>query len=206
MQGAENDSPSRQLARFIFSEVTPYLREKNPPAKSVRPKLIFRPDRYLRGGDQMSFNDMGFAAVRITEFQENFDHQHQLPRSENGIEYGDLAKFVDFEYLAGVTRLNVAAAALLASAPAQPEQVELVTKELTNATTLRWKPAADSLAAGYEVVYRETTSPVWEHEIPAGTNFQITVPYSKDNLIFAVRAYDASGHRSLPVFPEAARK
>lgn len=198
--GAESDSPSRQLARYIASEVVPYL-----PAASVHPKLIFRQDRFLRGGDHTSFNEQGYPAVRITEFQENFDHQHQLPRMENGIEYGDLPKFVDYEYLAGVTRLNVASAALLASAPAAPENVKLQTKELVNTSTLNWTRSQEGSAAGYEVLYRDTTSPVWEHEIPAGADLQITVPYSKDNVVFAVRAYDAHGHRSLPVYPEPVR-
>jgi Zn-dependent M28 family amino/carboxypeptidase len=198
--GAESDSASRQLARYIASEVVPYL-----PAESVHPKLIFRQDRFLRGGDHTSFNEQGYPAVRITEFQENFDHQHQLPRMENGIEYGDLPKFVDYEYLAGVTRLNVASAALLASAPAPPDNVKLQTKELVNTSTLNWTGSREGSAAGYEVLYRDTTSPVWEHEIPAGADFQITVPYSKDNVVFAVRAYDAHGHRSLPVYPEPVR-
>jgi hypothetical protein len=198
--GAESDSPSRQLARYIASDVKPYLEGNN-----VQPKLIFRQDRFLRGGDHSSFNEEGFAAVRITEYEENFDHQHQLPRLENGIEYGDLPKFVDFDYLAGVTRLNVAAAALLASAPAAPAEVKLRTKELVNSSTLHWTASPDGRAAGYEVLYRDTTSPQWEKAIPAGAQFEITVPYSKDNVVFAVRAYDAEGHRSLPVYPTPER-
>jgi len=198
--GAESDSPSRQLARYIASDVTPYLAGSN-----VQPKLIFRQDRFLRGGDHSSFNEQGFAAVRITEFEENFDHQHQLPRMENGIEYGDLPKFVDFEYLAGVTRLNVAAVALLAAAPAPPVEVKLQTKELVNSSTLHWLASPDGRATGYEVLYRDTTSPQWEKVLPAGAQLQITVPYSKDNVVFAVRAYDANGHRSLPVYPTPER-
>jgi hypothetical protein len=84
MLGAESDSPSRQLARYLASDVAAYL-----PVESVQPKLIFRQDRFLRGGDHTSFNELGYSAVRITEFQENYDHQHQIPRRENGIEYGD---------------------------------------------------------------------------------------------------------------------
>jgi hypothetical protein len=198
--GAESDSPSRQLARYIASDVAPYLEGSN-----VQPKLIFRQDRFLRGGDHSSFNEQGFAAIRITEYEENFDHQHQLPRVENGIEYGDLPKFVDFDYLAGVTRLNVAAAALLASAPAAPAEVKLRTKDLVNSSTLHWAASPDGRAAGYEVLYRDTTSPQWEKAIPAGAQFEITVPYSKDNVVFAVRAYDAEGHRSLPVYPTPER-
>jgi len=198
--GAESDSPSRQLARFVASDTAPYL-----GTTSVHPKLVFRRDRFLRGGDHTSFNELGYSAVRITEFQENFDHQHQLPRKENGIEYGDLPKFVDFEYLAGVTRLNVATAALLASAPAPPADVKLQTKELVNSSTLHWTASPDGRAAGYEVLYRDTTAPAWEHVIPAGAELQITVPQSKDNVVFAVRAYDAQGHRSLAVLPAPER-
>jgi hypothetical protein len=192
--GAENDSPSRQLARYIASDVAPYL-----AGGSVQPKLVFRQDRFLRGGDHTSFNEQGFPAVRITEFEENFAHQHQIPRMENGIEYGDLTKFVDFKYLTGVTRLNVATAALLASGPAPPADVKLQMKQLQNSSTLRWTASPDGRAAGYEVLYRDTTAPVWEEVVPAGSEFRITLPYSKDNVIFAVRAYDADGHRSLPV-------
>jgi len=198
--GAESDSPSRQLARFIASDVVPYL-----PTGSVHPKMIFRQDRFLRGGDHSSFNEQGNPAVRITEFAENFDHQHQIPRIENGSEYGDLLKFVDFEYLTGVTRLNVATVALLASAPAPPADVKLQTKELVNSSTLHWTASPDGRAVGYEVLYRDTTSPVWEDVVPAGAEFRITLPYSKDNVVFAVRAYDAHGHRSLPVYPAPER-
>jgi len=198
--GAELDSPSRQIARFIATEAPAYL-----PAASVQPKLVFRQDRFLRGGDHTSFNELGFAAVRITEYAENYDHQHQLPRVENGVEYGDLVKFVDYAYLAGVTRLNVAAAALLASAPAAPAEVKLVTRELVNSSTLHWKPSPDGRAAGYELLLRDTTAPGWEKIIPAGTQLQLTVPDSKDNVIYGVRAYDQDGHRSLVVMPAPER-
>lgn len=198
--GAELDSPSRQLARFIATEATAYL-----PASSVQPKMVFRQDRFLRGGDHTSFNELGFAAVRITEYAENYDHQHQLPRLENGVEYGDLPKFIDFSYLAGVTRLNVAAAGLLASAPAPPAEVKLVTRDLVNSSTLHWKPSPDGRAAGYELLLRETTAPGWEKIVPAGAQLQLTVPDSKDNVIFGVRAYDQDGHRSLVVMPAPER-
>lgn len=198
--GAELDSPSRQLARYIAAEVPAYL-----PAASVQPKMVFRQDRFLRGGDHTSFNELGFAAVRITDYAENYDHQHQLPRVENGVEYGDLPKFVDFAYLAGVTRLNVAAAALLAAAPAPPTEVKLVTRELVNSSTLHWKPSPDGRATGYELLLRETTAPGWEKIVPAGAQLQITVPDSKDNVIFGVRAYDQDGHRSLVVMPAPER-
>ena len=198
--GAESDSPSRQLARYVDAETAPYLAHS-----PVHPELIFRQDRFLRGGDHTSFNEQGYAAIRMTEYEENFDHQHQLPRTENGVEYGDLVKFVDFDYLAGVTRLNVAAAGLLAAAPAPPVEVRLQTRELTNSSTLHWQASPDGRAAGYEVLYRKTTAPRWEEVFPAGQQLQTTVPVSKDNFIFAVRAYDADGHRSLPVYPAPER-
>ena len=131
--GGENDSPSRTLARYITSAARLYGLE-------VTPILEFRLDRYLRGGDHISFNQKGFAAVRFTEFRENFNHQHQNVRAENGIEYGDLPKFVDFDYVAGVARLNAAALASLARAPGPPENVKLETRELTNDSTLDWDP------------------------------------------------------------------
>jgi hypothetical protein len=168
----------------------------------VKPLLIFRLDRFLRGGDHYSFNQQGFAAVRFTEFREDFNHQHQNVRSENGIEYGDLPKFVDFEYVAHVTQLNAATLASLASAPALPANVKMQTKNLENDTSLTWDASPE--AAAYEVVWRSTNAADWEYVQPvSGTRATLSV--SKDNEIFAVRAVDAAGHRSLPVVPEPQR-
>ncbi len=194
--GGENDGPSRQLARYVQSVATIYL-----PAKVFHPLLVSRHDRYLRGGDHFSFNEQGYAAVRFTEFRENFNHQHQNVRTENGIEYGDLPKFVDYEYTANVARLNAATLASLASAPAPPANVRLLTKELQNDSTLEWEPSPGGLAASYEVLWRDTGSPIWEHMQPVPSGTKATVPVSKDNVIFAVRAVDAKGHRSLAVIP-----
>jgi hypothetical protein len=163
--------------------------------------LVFRLDRYLRGGDHYSFNEQGFAAVRFTEFRENFHHQHQNVRTENGIESGDLPKFVDFDYVARVARLNAATLAELASAPAPPANVRLLTKDLENDSTLAWEPSPGGRVAGYEVLWRDTTSPQWEHVQKVGSVLRTTMNLSKDNVIFAVRAVDAEGHRSLPVLP-----
>ena len=163
--------------------------------------LVFRLDRYLRGGDHYSFNQQGFAAVRFTEFREDFHHQHQNVRTENGIEYGDLAKFVDFDYVAHVARLNAATLASLASAPAPPANVHLLTKDLENDSTLTWEASPGGRAAEYEVLWRATTSPEWEHVQKVGNVLRATLNLSKDNVIFAVRAVDAEGHRSLPVVP-----
>lgn len=192
--GGENDSESRQLARYVDDVGRAY-------DVGVKPMLVFRLDRYLRGGDHSSFNEQGFAAVRFTEFRENFHHQHQDVRTEGGVEYGDLLKFVDFDYVAQVARLNAATLASLASAPAPPAKVRLLTKDLENDSTLTWESSAGGRAAGYEIVWRGTSSPDWEHVQKVGNVTRATLKLSKDNVIFAVRVVDAEGHRSLPVVP-----
>ena len=194
--GGENDGPSRQLARYIASVAMVYF-----PPTVFQPKLVSRHDRYLRGGDHFSFNEQGFAAIRFTEFRENYNHQHQNVRTENGIEYGDLPKFVDYDYTANVARLNAAALASLASAPAPPANVRLLTKELQNDSTLVWEASPGGLATGYEVLWRDTSAPDWQHAQAVADGTRATVPVSKDNVIFAVRALDAKGHRSLAVVP-----
>jgi hypothetical protein len=194
--GGENDSASRQLARYVADVGRAYKNDLG-----VKPMLVFRLDRYLRGGDHSSFNQQGFAAVRFTEFREDFHHQHQNVRTENGIDYGDLPKFVDFDYVARVARLNAATLASLASAPAPPANVRLLTKDLENDSTLTWESSPGGLASAYEVLWRGTTSPEWEHVQKFGNVQRATLKLSKDNVIFAVRAVDAQGHRSLPVVP-----
>jgi len=193
MLGGESDSTSRELARYIADVGRSYH-------AGVKPLLIFRLDRFLRGGDHYAFNQQGFAAVRFTEFREDFNHQHQNVRTENGIEYGDLPKFVDFDYVAHVARLNAATLASLASAPAPPADVKMLTKNLENDTTLTWQPSA--AAAAYEVVWRSTNAADWEYAQTVSSGTRATLNVSKDNEIFAVRAVDAAGHRSLPVVPE----
>ena len=195
--GGENDSSSRELARYMAQVSRTYQ-------LSVAPLLEFRRDRYLRGGDHISFNQEGFAAVRLTEFQENFNHQHQNLRVENGIEYGDLPKFVDFEYVANVARVNASTLAVLAGAPGPPKNVRLETRGLENDSTLAWEPPADGRATGYEVLWRATAAPDWEHSQHA-SGTRATVPVSKDNVIFAVQAVDEAGHRSEPVVPAPER-
>jgi hypothetical protein len=196
MLGGESDSTSRELARYIADVGRSY-------DAGVKPLLIFRLDRFLRGGDHYSFNQQGFAAVRFTEFREDFSHQHQTPRTENGIEYGDLATFVDFEYVAHVARLNAATLASLASAPAPPPNVKMQTKDLDNDTTLTWEPSSG--AAAYEVVWRSTKAPDWEYVQTVSSGTRATLKVSKDNVVFGVRAVDAALHRSLPVVPEPER-
>jgi hypothetical protein len=192
--GGESDSGSRQLARYVAEVGRAYAGDV-----SVRPVLVFRLDRYLRGGDHSSFNQEGFAAVRFTEFREEFHHQHQDVRTESGIEYGDLPKFVDFDYVAQVARLNAAALASLAAAPGPPANVHLLTKGLENDSTLSWDAVPG--AAEYEVLWRATTSSEWEHVLKCGDVTRATVKVSKDNVIFAVRAVDREGHASLGVVP-----
>jgi hypothetical protein len=194
--GGESDSPSRAVARYIAEVARTY----HP---GIKPLLIFRLDRYLRGGDHDSFNQQGFAAVRFTEFRENYTRQHQNIRTENGIEYGDLPKHVDFDYVARVAKLNAATLAALASAPAPPTNVKIVTKDLVNDSTLKWRTSAG--ATGYEVVWRATSAPEWEHAQAAGNQTQTTLGLSKDNVIFGVRAVDNEGHRSLTAVPAPER-
>jgi hypothetical protein len=196
--GGENDSASRLLARYIYSVSETY------DFGQFSPKLIFRRDRYLRGGDHSAFNDSGFAAVRFTEYREDFNHQHQNVRTENGIEYGDLPKFVDFDYVANVARLNAATLAALASSPAPPSEVHLLTKGLENDSKIEWKPAAGATA--YEVLWRKTTDADFpEENVSRTTETKIDLPDSKDNVIFGVRSIDAKGHKSLVVIPEPER-
>jgi len=192
--GGESDSGSRQLARYIAEVGRAY-------DAGVKPMLVFRLDRYFRGGDHYSFNQEGFAAVRFTEFREDFHHQHQNVRTENGIEYGDSLRFVDYDYVARVARLNAATLASLASAPAPPGNVHILTKDLENDSTLTWEASPGGLASEYEVLWRATSSPEWEHSQKVTGATRVTLKLSKDNVIFGVRSVDRAGHRSLPVVP-----
>jgi len=196
--GGESDSASRLLARYIVELDRAYQ-------TGMIPTMIFRQDRYLRGGDHYSFNQRDFAAVRLTEYREDFHHQHQNVRTENGVEYGDLPKFVDFDYVARVARLNAATLGALALGPAPPANVHLLTKDLENDSTLTWDASPGGLAAGYEILWRSTTSPIWEHGQNVGDVSRATLKISKDNVIFAVRAMDKAGHRSLAVVPSPER-
>jgi Zn-dependent M28 family amino/carboxypeptidase len=192
--GGESDSPSRELARAVAEVGRAYR-------VGTQPEMVFRLDRYLRGGDHYSFNKQGFAAVRFTEYHENYDRQHQNVRTEKSVVYGDTPDHVDFEYVSRVAKLNAATLASLALAPAPPANVKLLTKELDNNSELKWDAAPGSLAASYEVLWRATSSPDWEHAKSAGNATKITMPISKDNVIFAVRAVGKDGQKSLPVVP-----
>lgn len=197
--GGENDSNARQLARFIKAVGATYL-----PAFNVA--LIYRRDRYLRGGDHIPFLERGFAAVRFTEPNEEYKHQHQNVRTENGVVYGDLPEFVDFGYIAQVARINAASLASLARAPARPKGFGLLTRRLTNDTDLQWTANTEADLAGYEIVWRETSSPVWTHALAVGNVTSYTVKgMSKDNYFFGVRAVDRQGNRSPASFPRPVR-
>lgn len=205
--GGENDSPSRQLARAVDDTARSYF-----PASSPAPFEAFtisRPDRYLRGGDHSSFNREGFAAVRLTEWREDYNHQHQNvvrpPAGSGNPVLGDLLEFVDSAYVAKVARLNAATLATLANSPGVPANVTIDTKKLENGTTLQWD-AAMGKVDHYELLWRDTIAFDWQYAkdvLPSksGGPIEITVPISKDNVIFGVRAVDAVGHRGLTVVP-----
>jgi hypothetical protein len=196
--GSENDSPSRELSRFVAETVPVYV-----PGFTVR--QIYRADRFLRGGDQESFQDAGIAAsIRFVEAHENFTHQHQDVRVENGVQYGDLSQFVDANYLRRATQANVATLATLALGPAPPGNVQMPLRRLGYDTTLRWKPAANAVA--YEILWRATDAPQWQHARNVGNVTEATVAVSKDDDVLAVRSVDGNGLRSPAVYPVAVRE
>lgn len=193
--GGENDSASRQLARFIKETSEAFL----PQMKVM---LVYRRDRYGRGGDHIPFLERGYPAVRFTEVNEEFRHQHQNVRVENGFQFGDLPEFVDFPYVANVARVNAASLAALALAPARPKGVTILATRLSNDTDLRWEPNKEPDLAGYEITWRDTTSAVWTNSKPVGnvTTFSMK-GMSKDNFFFGVRAIDRDGNRSPVTYP-----
>ncbi|QPF75911.1 M20/M25/M40 family metallo-hydrolase [Roseateles sp. DAIF2] len=198
LAGGGEDLPTAQLGRHLKATGERYL-----PGFTVN--LIQRRDRYLRGGDHLPFLERGYAAVRFTEPFENFAHQHQNLRTENGVVYGDLPEFVDFSYVADVARINLAGLASLARAPAPPAGVELETTELTNDSTLRWAASADPAVAGYRVVWRHPESAVWQQARDVGLVQRVRLPVSKDNVVFGVQALSKGGHASLAAYPLPAR-
>lgn len=190
---SENDSPSRQLARYIKEVSEPYT-------KGFTATVNMRPDRFLRGGDHTPFLQNGFIAVRFTEFNENYTQQHQTLRTENGIEYGDLPKFVDYAYAANVARINLATLASLAKAPGHPENVKMKVN-LDNITYLTWEaPKTGPKPKGYYVLIRETYQPFWEKRIYV-TDLKAQLSLSKDNYFFAVQAVGEKEHLSQAVMP-----
>jgi hypothetical protein len=190
----ENDSKARELARYVKEVGQRYVDQ-------LTVKLVYRPDRYGRGGDQYYFSKLGFTAVRICESHENYDHTHKVPRMENGVQLGDLPQYVDYEYVRKNTGINLATLANLAMAPYEPKNTRVQIFDLTNSTTLTWEtPTQGVKPAGYYVLMRETDQPMWQRKYYVTGN-EITLPYSKDNYIFAVQSVDSQGHESLPVIP-----
>ena len=195
---SENDSPSRLLARYAQQATQLYL----PKHEVV---MQYRPDRFLRGGDHTPFNQQGFAAVRFTEMNEDFRHQHQDLRTDKGVVYGDLPEFVDYEYLRRTTAVNLATLASLALAPAAPAKVDVLTADLTNRTQLRWlAPTGGPAPAAYVVLVRETSAPQWQRRFRF-SGLTADLPLSKDNFIFGVASVDAQGHESGAVLPVVGR-
>ena len=192
--GGENDGPSRQLARFA-REVS------DNGATGMDVRMIYRRDRFLRSSDHVSFLTQGYPAARLTEEAENFAHEHQDVRVENGVQFGDLIEFCDFAFIAGVARVNLATFWSLANAPGTPKNVRIDTAALTNDSTLRWDANTSADLSGYEVVVRESTAPEWDTVIPVGDVTDVTLDISKDNVQFGVRAVDTKGHHSPAGFP-----
>ncbi len=195
--GLENDGKSRQLARYVKETGERYV-------DNLEIVMIYRNDRFLRGGDHTAFVDNGYAAVRFTEMNENYYHQHQDVRKENGIQYGDLIEFLDFEYLRKNTAMNLSSLANLAKAPAMPQEVKIDVKKLGNTSLLYWKAPKTGNTKGYYVMMRETTSAVWQKKFFT-VDTQMLLPYSKDNYFFAVQSVNAQGNESLPVVPAVGR-
>lgn len=198
--GGENDTPPRELARAVREIASVYV-------PSLKVRVVYRADRYLRGGDHLPFLERGYAAVRFTEPAEDFARQHQDVRREKGVPYGDTPDHVDFAYTASVTRVNAAALAVLARAPAPPKGVQVETARLENDTTLRWEPSPEAGLAGYRIVWRETTAPFWEHALDVDrTTTRTTLKgVSKDNVVLGVEAFDTAGHASPAVYPAPRR-
>jgi Zn-dependent M28 family amino/carboxypeptidase len=191
--GLENDGKARQLARYVKETGERYV-------DNLEIVLVYRNDRFLRGGDHTPYVENGYAAVRITEMNENYYHQHQDVRKENGIQYGDLAEFMDFEYLRKNTAMNLSNLANLAKAPSTPEEVRIDVRRLTNYTYLNWKAPKNGKVKGYYVLMRETTSAFWEKKFFTD-QLEYRLPYSKDNYFFAVQSTNEAGNESLPVVP-----
>jgi hypothetical protein len=197
--GGENDGATHQLARFVKAAAPSDL-------TGINLRVIWRRDRYLRGSDHISFQQQGYPAARFTEPRENFNHEHQDVQVVNGVQFGDLPEFVDFDYTARVAKVNGAALWALATAPSTPKNLVIHTAPPgtfsgTNFTSLGWDANPESDLAGYEVVMRETTAADWTSAINVGNVTSVTLDISKDNVQFGVRAVDKAGHRSPAAFP-----
>jgi hypothetical protein len=192
--GGENDGPSRQLGRFVRD-----VAENDQTDMDVR--VVWRRDRYLRGSDHISFIQQGYPAARFTEPRENFNHEHQDTRVENGVQFGDLPEFLDYDYIARVAKVNGATLWSLAQGPGTPKNAQIHAAVLTNDTTLTWNRGTEPDLAGYEVLWRETTASEWTHRIDVGDVTTVTIDLAKDNVQFGIRAVDREGHHSPVAFP-----
>lgn len=195
--GLENDSKARQLARYVKEVGERYV-------ANLEVVMIYRNDRFLRGGDHLPYVQRGFAAVRITEMNENYTRQHQDVRVENNVQYGDLSEHLDYEYLRKNTALNLSVLSNLASAPAMPDSVKIDVKKLGNTTSLSWQKPAVGKFEGYYVLVRETTSPIWQKKYFT-IDIKMNLPFSKDNYFFAVQSVNKAGNESLAVVPSVSR-
>lgn len=192
--GGDSDSPARELARFVVGVGINQYTEMDIP-------VVYRTDRYLRGGDHIPFLQAGYAAARFTEPKENFAHQHQDVRVENGTQYGDLTEFCDFDYIQRAGKVNAAAMWSLAQAPGTPKNVTIDVSILTNKSSFKWQASNETGLAGYELLWRPTDAPFWTHVIPIGNRNTFTVNLSKDNVNFGIRAVGTNGYRSPAAFP-----
>lgn len=191
---AENDSPSRQLARYIKETGERYV-------DNMTVKLIYRNDRFGRGGDHTPFSRQGYAAVRLCETNENYDRTHQYVREENGIRYGDEIWAINFEYLRKNTGVNLAAIVNMALAPDVPQKVKLIASGLTNYVNITWEaPSQGKTPPAYYVLTRETDQSQWQKKILVRNDTKVRLPFSKDNYFFAVQSVDEDGHESLAAF------
>jgi hypothetical protein len=193
--GAETEMAARQLGRYI-KEVA------ENEATRMKVNLIYFRDRHGRGGDHIPFLQQGYAAVRFTEPHEDYRHQHQDVRVQDGVQWGDLPEFVDYAYIARVARVNACALACLAMAPASPAGALINPASFTNDTALSWTANTEPDLAGYEVVLRATIDPEWTDTVEVGNVTSYTLKnVSKDNYFFGVRAVDAAGNRSPVSYP-----
>ncbi len=196
--GLENDGKARQLARYVKETGERYI-------ENLEVVMVYRNDRFLRGGDHTPYVQNGYAAVRITEMNENYYHQHQNVRKENGIQYGDLEEFMDFEYLRKNTGMNLANLANLSKAPSMPEEVKIEAAGLSNYSSISWKAPKTGKPKGYYVLLRETTSAFWQKKFFT-TSLEYKLPFSKDNYFYAVQSVGEDGNESLAVVPGVARR
>ena len=197
--GGEVDGPSRQLARYVQRITDMYI----PTLDAI---MIYRLDRFGRGGHHKPFNDAGYPGVRIMETHENYNRQHQDVRFENGIKYGDVIEGVNFEYAAGITAVDAVTLAALAWAPPQPPKV-WIGGAVQPSTTLAWDPVEDPDLIGYKVYWRDTTAPQWQHSRFVGLVNEYTLENIViDNYLFGVASVGRDGNESVVVFPSGLKE